>query len=142
MNVVVFIIISLVVIGFAVYWLLQYLLRRENSREFRIDDREAWAKRWRELVAMLEGDAAQWSVAVIEADKLFDRIMRSMALPGKDFGERLRFLSSSRSALRSVWPAHILRNRLVHESGYAISKREASQALKTFEHALKELGVL
>src|SRR3989338_6029178 len=120
------------------YLLFRWLRRRENSREFRISDRQAWAKRWQELEKMLDGSESQWSMAVMEADKLFDRVMRSMALPGKDFGERLRFLSLSRPEIRAVWPAHLIRNRLVHESHYELDRRTAISVLKTFERALKE----
>jgi len=129
-----------VVVGLV--YLFKYLKRRSYSRDFRINDRQAWQKRWQELEAMLAGGASQWAVAVIEADKLLDRVMRSMALPGKDFGERLRFLSLSRPEIRAVWPAHLIRNRLVHESHYELERRVALNALKTFERALKDLGVL
>jgi len=129
-----------VVVGLV--YLFKYLKRRSYSRDFRINDRQAWQKRWQELEAMLAGGASQWAVAVIEADKLLDRVMRSMALPGKDFGERLRFLSLSRPEIRAVWPAHLIRNRLVHESHYELERRVALNALKTFERAFKDLGVL
>ena len=129
-----------VVVGLV--YLFKYLKRRSYSRDFRINDSQAWQKRWQELEAMLAGGASQWAVAVIEADKLLDRVMRSMALPGKDFGERLRFLSLSRPEIRAVWPAHLIRNRLVHESHYELERRVALNALKTFERAFKDLGVL
>ena len=129
-----------VVVGLV--YLFKYLKRRSYSRDFRLDDRRAWQKKWQELEAMLAGGSSQWTVAVIEADKLLDRVMRSMALPGKDFGERLRFLSLSRPEIRAVWPAHLIRNRLVHESHYELERRVALNALKTFERAFKDLGVL
>ncbi|KKU49279.1 hypothetical protein A3H10_04180 [Candidatus Uhrbacteria bacterium RIFCSPLOWO2_12_FULL_46_10] len=129
-----------VVVG--LIYLLKYLKRRSYARDFRINDRLAWQKRWQELEAMLAGGSSQWAVAVIEADKLFDRVTRSMALPGKDFGERLRFLSLSRPEIRAVWPAHLIRNRLVHEAHYELDRRTAISVLKTFERALKDLGIL
>jgi hypothetical protein len=123
-------------------YLLRYLRRRDAARDFRVDNKAAWRKRWQELEAMLDGPEAQWSVAVIEADKLFDRIMKSMALPGQDFGERLKFLTLSRPELKFIWPAHLVRNRFVHEANYELTRREATDALKAFARGLKGLGVL
>lgn len=134
------VIVVAVIVG--IIYLLRYLKRRSYRGDFRIDDRAAWQRRWQELEAMLEGGSSQWAVAVIEADKLLDRVMRSMALPGKDMGERLRFLSLSRPEIKAVWPAHLIRNRLVHESHYELDRRTAFKAFKTFERAFKDLGVL
>lgn len=129
-----------VVVG--IVYLLKYLKRCSSSRDFRINDKLAWQKKWKELEDMLDGNQSQLAVAVIEADKLLDRVMKSMALPGKDFGERLKFLCYSRPELKAVWPANLVRNRLVHEAHYELDRRSALNALKSFERALKDLGVL
>jgi len=135
-------ILGLMVVVVIVVFFLRYLRRRGRARDFRINDRLAWQKKWQELELMVDGHSSQLAVAVMEADKLFDRVMKSMALPGKDFGERLKFLCHSRPEVRAVWPAHLARNRLVHESYYELDKRAAVKALKLFACALKDLGVL
>ena len=132
----------LFVLVVVLWWLFHSMKRREHSRDFLMKDREEWRKRWKELEAMLAGPSIGWSVAIVEADKLFDRVMKSMAMPGKDFAERLRFLSSTRPAVRAVWPAHLVRNRIVHEESHVLDQRGAKQALKTFKEALEELGIL
>ncbi|PJE76259.1 hypothetical protein COV04_00030 [Candidatus Uhrbacteria bacterium CG10_big_fil_rev_8_21_14_0_10_48_11] len=126
-----------------IFWLLkQALQHRDRARDFRFEDRQAWQKKWQELETLLGQGEASWSVAVIEADKLFDRVLKHMRLPGKDMGERLKYLTRSRTELCYVWPAHLTRNRLVHESDFKLNRRLAAQTIDTFRRALHDLGVL
>lgn len=101
-------------------------------------------KKWRKILADLEsGEEAVWKLAIIEADNIFDSILKRMALPGKDMGERLSNIKPAQlKGLSQVWEAHKLRNRIVHEEGLRLGKSEAEAAVKKIEEALKELGVL
>ncbi len=114
----------------------------KNRNDFRIEDREAWAKRWAELEGWLSQGESHWQVAIIEADKLLDRVLKSMHLHGDTMGERLKFLTLTRTDLKFVWSAHLLRNRLAHESNFQLNRRMAAEALNTYKQALKKLGVL
>ncbi len=116
--------------------------RRSSSKEFRLEDREAWTKRWSELEAMLSEGESHWQVAIIEADKLLDRVLKSMHLAGETMGERLKFLTLTRTDLKFVWSAHIVRNRLAHESNFRLDRRTASETMAAYKRALKLLGVL
>ncbi len=78
----------------------------------------------------------------MEADKLFDEALKSMRLPGKDMGGRLKVLVSRRSEFRFVWPAHILRNSIVHDTYQEHSVGECRKALEDYERAFRKLGVL
>ncbi|MFA5954859.1 MAG: hypothetical protein WC817_05005 [Patescibacteria group bacterium] len=124
------------------WWLKGLLVQRDRARDFRITDRRAWQKKWTELEVLLKQGESSWSVAIIEADKLFDRVLKNMGLPGKDMGERLKFLTRSRRELSYVWSAHLTRNRLVHESDFRLDRRTAIKTIDTFKRAFKELGVL
>jgi hypothetical protein len=101
-------------------------------------------KKWQAILKRLKkGDDANLKLAVIEADNLFDSLLRQMNFEGKDMGERLEKLNSSQlSCLEDVWLAHKLRNRIVHEPGYHLGPSEAERAVESFEKAFKELGVL
>ncbi len=81
-------------------------------------------------------------LAVIEADKLFDYVLKSMMIPGKDFGERLKVVSARYPELKKVWSAHLLRNELVHNMDAEVSENRLKNALQVFKQGLKELGVL
>ena len=101
-------------------------------------------KKWQAVLKrMKKSDEANLKLAVIEADNLFDSLLRQMAFEGKDMGERLEKLNNTQlTCLEEVWLAHKTRNKIVHEPGYHLGYSEAENAIESFEKAFKELGVL
>lgn len=81
-------------------------------------------------------------LAVIEADKLLDGVLKSMLIPGETLGERLKAAQYSYPDIKKVWPAHKLRNQLVHDSTFEITSSQARRALADFKAALHTLRVL
>ncbi len=79
---------------------------------------------------------------VIEADKLLDKAMIEMGIPGKTMGDRLKKSGDKFTNLNSVWRAHKLRNALAHESDLEISHKQAFNALAIYKQALKDLGAI
>jgi len=113
-----------------------------KSREYDLD-KEGIKKRWQEIEAMLgQPGEMNYKLAVMEADKLLDFVLKSMSMSGNDMGQRIRFASFRFRGLRKVWWAHLLRNQLVHEATFSLDHGTAKRAIKTFEHALRELGAL
>lgn len=113
-----------------------------KSREYDLD-KQGIKKRWQEIEKMLDlPGEMNFKLAVMEADKLLDYVLKSMSMSGKDMGERIRFASFKFGRLKKVWWAHALRNQLVHEATFTLDRGTARRALKTFEHALQELGAL
>ena len=87
-------------------------------------------------------NAATYMTTVIEADKLLDKAMMEMGLPGKTMGERLKKNGDRFSNLNAVWRAHKLRNALAHESDLEITYKQAFNALAIYKQALKDLGAI
>ena len=85
---------------------------------------------------------ATWTVTIIEADKLLDKALVEMGIPGKTMGDRLKRAGDKFSHLNSVWRAHKLRNAIAHESGFEVSYKQASNALAIYKQALKDLGAI
>lgn len=113
-----------------------------KNREYDLD-KKGIKNRWQEIEDMLKRPGEMnYKLAVMEADKLLDYVLKSMSMPGKDMGERIRFASFRFSRLKKVWWAHVLRNQLVHEATFSLNHSTAKRAIKTFEQALKELGAL
>jgi hypothetical protein len=136
-------ILSLLALAVVALALLSRFFRRTyQSRNFSMEDREAWRLKWQQLEKMLDDNPVHWPSAIIEADKLFDAVMKSRKLPGQDTGERYRFLLHDRPALNYVWTARTIRNKIVHESDYILQKKLAKEALSLYERALKDLGVM
>lgn len=87
-------------------------------------------------------NAATFMTTVIEADKLLDKALIEMGVPGKTMGERLKKCGERFSNLNAVWRAHKLRNALAHESDLEISYKQAYNALQIYKQALKDLGAI
>ncbi|MFH1769442.1 MAG: hypothetical protein ABH833_02120 [Parcubacteria group bacterium] len=84
---------------------------------------------------------AEWKLSIIQADKLVDEMLRTKGYEGESMGERLKSIDpNSFSSLQDVWEAHKLRNLLVHDMNYAVSKGQAVGAVESFERFLHELG--
>lgn len=104
-------------------------------------NRQYYQERWAELLARVKTPEGMM-LAVIDADKLLDHALRKGGYRGKTMGERLVAAQRSLSDNDSVWYAHKLRNRLVHEPQVRLKKREAQKALAGFKKALNDLGAL
>lgn len=83
-----------------------------------------------------------YNAAVIEADKLLDRALMELGVPGKTMGERLKASGNRFSQLNSVWYAHKQRNQIAHEQDFSLDYNQAKHALSTFRQALKDLGAI
>ena len=81
-------------------------------------------------------------LAIIDADKLVDEALKKLHFNGKTMGERLVAAQRSLTNNDSIWYAHKLRNRLVHEPNVRLKKSEAQMALTGFRQALRDLGAL
>lgn len=134
---------GVIVVGFLLVWGIKRLVWRLRGREIHGLDRKEIKRRWQEIEALLtQNSEMAGKLAIIEADKLFDHVLRFAYFPGDDMGQRLRAAASTYPSLKSIWWAHLLRNRLVHETNARISMGEARKALGIFEKGLKQLGML
>lgn len=99
---------------------------------------------WQMVLSRAEEDnELAWKFAVIEADKLVDKVLKNMAMPGETMGERMQSIRPGQFAsLDDLWKAHKVRNSLVHEPDYRLSQPEAQNVLRRFEMFLKETGAL
>jgi hypothetical protein len=114
-------------------WLKRRTSKQLNAEYFQI--------RWKDLQKLC-GDKATWPLAIIDADKLLDEALRKSRVKGKTMGERLVTAQHSIKDNDSVWFAHKLRNKLVHEQYSSLKQDEVKDALLGFRQALKDLGAL
>ncbi len=130
--------IAIIILGVLFQKILKSLRRPELHGLTPEKVRETWA----EIQKNAGHGTMGAKMAVIEADKLLDGVMRSMLIPGDTMGERLKTAEYSYPNIRKVWPAHKLRNQLVHDTTFELSSSQARQALAGFEAALKTLNIL
>jgi len=95
------------------------------------------------LDKMASGDEANLKLAVIEADKLFDDLLKRSNYQGTDMGERLRQVTLEQLPnLDEVWQAHKMRNRLVHEPDFQLRDHEAERIIEIYQKAFQNLEAL
>ena len=85
---------------------------------------------------------ASYVTTVINGDKLLDKAMMEMGVPGKTMGERLKRCGDKFTNLNGVWQAHKLRNAIAHETDVEVSYKRAYNALAIYKQALKDLGAI
>jgi len=98
-------------------------------------------KSWQKILSRLnKNDEANLRLALIEADNLFDDLLKQIKLPGESMADRLKYLDSSQVPnIDEIWQAHKLRNTIVHNPEYPITRNEIEFGVKAYEKALKEL---
>ena len=98
-------------------------------------------KSWQKiLIRLKKNDEANLRLALIEADNIFDDLLKQMRLPGESMADRLKYIDSSQvSNIDEIWRAHKLRNVIVHNSDYPITRNEMEFGVGAYEKALKEL---
>ena len=93
--------------------------------------------------SLTKDNSQSYNMAVVEGDKLLDKAMMEMGIPGKTMGERLKKCGKEKySQLNAVWNAHKLRNQIAHEHGFHVEYRQSLHALATYKQALKDLGAI
>ena len=100
--------------------------------------------RWEEIVRHAQSQReAEWKLAVIEADKLVDDLLKLAGYQGETMGDRLMSIEQGQlESLSGLWEAHKIRNKLVHETNYFLRPSEAQRAILLYERAMKELYAL
>ena len=134
-GVVTFIIAILIV---AVLIFVAILLTGKRGHHFNMEQYQA---RFLEIENGLKQDnPATYMTSIINCDKLLDKAMIEMGVPGKTMGDRLKRAGGKFTNLNAVWRAHKLRNAIAHESDIEVSYKQAYNALQVYKQALKDLG--
>ena len=123
-----------------IIWLIGRKIKKSEAEDYVL---EKIKKQWAEIESLVnQNSATAWKLAIMEADKLLDYALKSIGAPGKDLGERLKAYGYKYPKIKEVWPAHKVRNCLVHETDYQLNKGVAKRSLEQFKKALKVLKVL
>ncbi|MBR5408338.1 hypothetical protein IK112_00110 [Candidatus Saccharibacteria bacterium] len=134
----IFLLIAIVIVGILVFIAVSITSKRRYSF-----DKEDYQVDWLKIENSLAKDNKQsYNAAVIDADKLLDKALNEMGVPGKTMGERMKRSSNYFSQLNSVWYAHKMRNQIAHEHGFSVDYNQAKHALASYKQALKDLGAI
>lgn len=104
---------------------------------------EAVRQAWSEIEASAAKDLDGKRLAVINADRLADRLLKDAGYAGEGALERMKALPREKVATAAdLMAAHRFRNRLVHEVGFRPDERALDGALAQFRAFLTEVGYL
>lgn len=114
------------------------LFRRK--RKLKVDE---YTERWIELQKHC-ANRKTWPVAIQDADKLLDDVLKRCGYKGKTLGERLVSAQHDLSSNDTIWVGHKLSNKLKDEPVDArkLKKKDMVVALSGFRQALRDLGAL
>ena len=100
---------------------------------------------WQDIIDHIDSDNdSQWKLALIDADKILDNALRDADYDGETIGDRLKRAEElgGFKSLQDAWEAHKVRNRIAHESGFELTKREARRAIELYKTVLQDLHYL
>lgn len=103
--------------------------------------KEELAERWGQIDELVSlGGPAHLKQAIVEADKLLDRVLASHGFTGS-LADKLRAgeRRMSKQCYDAAWQAHKLRNRIVHDEGEMFDF-EMKRGLDQFRKAINELS--
>jgi hypothetical protein len=128
--------VAIIIAGISILVLVGYV--SQNSPEL---DKTPFREAWKKVTEKAQHEMT-WELAVVNADKLLDAALKKKGYKGSTMGERLISAKKVLSNRNSVWEAHKLRNRIVHEDNVRLNEVRVYEALKGFEIALKDVGAL
>lgn len=106
-------------------------------------DKETYRTEWLKIENNLDkANDATYQFSILSADKLLDRALRELGVPGKDMGERLKKSDARFKNIDTIWAAHKIRNKIAHEVDAKIDRKVLRRMLAVYKNALKELGAI
>lgn len=100
--------------------------------------------RWDKIRKRLEsGNEADYKVAIIEADGAIDDLIRRMGYKGENMIERVENIPAGQlDKIDEIKEAHKVRNRIIHEEKFTVSRETAEEVFAKYEHFLRHFEVL
>ncbi|MFZ2975673.1 MAG: hypothetical protein WA055_03575 [Candidatus Moraniibacteriota bacterium] len=86
---------------------------------------------------------SDWKIAIISADEIINDLILRMGYAGENMGERLAEINPGQiENIEELKRAHEVRNQIIHEESFELSKEQAQETIGYFENFLKYFEVL
>lgn len=107
-------------------------------------DSQRFREKWAVVIRRAESNPpSSYSLAIIEADKFTDDVLKRLGMQGEHMADRLEHLNNENlKTLDKLWRVHRIRNEIVHSPDFSITSVDTKEILAIYEEFLKELGVL
>jgi hypothetical protein len=98
-------------------------------------------KRWKSIGSRLStGNPSQYKAAILEADALAEEMLAGIGFDGANMGERLAAVGEGQlAALDDLRFGHAMRNRIIQDPAFALSREEAEEILGRYGRFFAEL---
>lgn len=128
------------VVIIAILMIIAMRLTKKRAHKF---DKEEYQTRFLKIENRLNKERPEtWAMTIINGDKLLDKALTEMGVPGKTMGDRLKKAGEKFTDVNAVWRAHKLRNVIAHEDDLEVSYAQASNVLVIYKQALKDLEAI
>lgn len=145
---VIFIIISIIFLAMIVYYALNtsylrhlFIQDLEDASSWKDHGQSKVSKKWQKIKKRLEKDnEAEYKLALIEADKMLDDILKKMGYGEESLNEKLKRLSlSDVSNLEELLKANDICQNIIRDPDYRLDKEKAEEIIGIFEKSFKDL---
>lgn len=153
-NIVVFQAISVIISAILLYGIIYSIVKAGylNLKTERLMDalmhgnvfRRRSLKGWRHILKNLRSnDPGKWRLALREADRILDEILKMAGYHGDNLDERLENITSAQlPSIEEVRQAHNLSKKVSEDSDFPLKKEEADEAAYIYRKAFRELRLL
>jgi hypothetical protein len=89
------------------------------------------------------GDEENLKLAITEADRILDELLKKSGYVGATMDERLSKITSAQlSNITDVWSAHKIKQRILKEKDFHINKPEAEIIINIYKKSFKEFDLI
>jgi len=153
-NILIFKLISMLIsgvfIGFTIYFIFKLNFIGEKMEHYadvlssKGMPHRRGIKGWRRILKRLKSsDESEYKIAVLEADRILNDILKLAGYPGRNLDERLEKMNSANlSNLEEIRQVHKLHERAVSDSDFSLTQNEARVAIEIYKKAFQELGLI
>jgi len=104
---------------------------------------EKFRSEWMKINNSLDSsNIMTYQMGILNADKLLDKALKDIGIPGNTMGDRLKVSKSRFSNINQVWSVHKLRNHIAHDTNVKLNIVTAKKAIFIYKKSLKELGAI
>lgn len=146
---IVFTVLDVILFAFIIFTLrrlarLQQLAPQEEIKVHAVLPKEEVKESWEHIRELANSSSpSDWNMAVLRADALLDDILQHLNYEGTTLAERLKIVDPTKlPSLDNVWSAHRLRNAIAHDPLEQHTRESLVHALRSYEQALRELGMM
>jgi len=97
--------------------------------------------RWEKILERLKGEnPSQYKVALLEADAFAEEILTGMGHTGETMADKFEAIHPGQIESREkLMQAHQIRNRIIHEADFSLTREEAQSYLDFYEAFFREM---